>query len=157
MQSPRDFKKQFKRLLLSPVAGMSWDDKLAFVRAYMRELEARTNPEDESTDLAPSLEIVPFEPGRRPIDEGLGPGLGASEQSALVSTAPNDPKPDDLTILYHLKDLFAYVTPFQRPVDVRLSVDILPHVEGHGAAWTAPALTDVPVEPQVISAAAYPF
>jgi len=91
MLNPHEFKKKFKRLLLSPVTGMSWEDKLAFVRLYMRDLESRKNPEGESTDVAPSLEIIPFERGRRPIDEGLGPGLGASEQTALVSSVAGAP------------------------------------------------------------------
>ncbi|MRG97722.1 cyclic nucleotide-binding domain-containing protein [Polyangium spumosum] len=157
MQNPRDFKKLFKRLLLSPVAGMSWEDKLAFVRAYMRELESRKDPMEESAELEPAIEIIPFEAGRRPIDEALGPGLGASEHAGLVSTLTRNPPADDLVLLYQVKDLYAYVAPFQRTFEVRMSVAFLPHVEGHGAPCPVPGLTDVALKPQVVSAAGYPF
>jgi len=156
MYNPRDFKKQFKRLLLSPVAGMSWEDKLGFIRAYMRDLEARNNPEDESTDLAPSLEIVPFEPGRRPLDEALGSGLGASEHAGFLSSDPGRGNADELWILYQLKDLYAYVAPFNRPVDVRVSIDLLPHVEGDGEPCRVPGFEDVVIGSEVVSSAVYP-
>ncbi|MDC3955919.1 cyclic nucleotide-binding domain-containing protein [Polyangium jinanense] len=157
MQNPRDFKKLFKRLLLSPVAGMSWEDKLAFVRAYMRELESRKDPMEESAELEPAIEIVPFEAGRRPMDEALGPGLGASEHAGLVSTAAKDAHTDDLCLLYQVKDLYAYVAPFQRSFEVRMSVEFLPHVEGDGEPCPVPGLSGIVLKPQVVSAAAYPF
>jgi CRP-like cAMP-binding protein len=157
MHNPRDFKKLFKRLLLSPVAGMSWEDKLAFVRAYMRELESRKDPLEESAELEPAIEIVPFEAGRRPIDEALGPGLGASEHAGLVSTVRRSAPADDLVLLYQVKDLYAYVAPFTRSFDVRMTVEFLPHVEGDGAPCPVPRLKGVVLKPQIVSATAYPF
>ena len=160
MINPRDFKKQFKRLVLSPVSGMTWEDKLEFLRGYLRELEARKNPEDESTDLAPAIEVVPFEPGRRPIDEALGAGHGASENAAYLSTAPCAAPTDELWILYHLKDLYAYVAPFDRPVEVRMSIALLPHVphvpHGQEKPNVVPGLDSILVPPQTVSGAAYP-
>lgn len=157
MNNPRDFKKQFKRLVLSPVAGMTWEDKLEFLRAYLRDLESRKNPEDESTDLSPTIDLVPFEPGRRPIDEALGAGHGASEHAAFLSTiSPRTGPTDELWILFHVKDLYAYAAPFNRPIEVRMSVALLPHAEGQGKPCLVPGLDSILVPPQTVSGAAYP-
>ena len=85
--TPKEFQKQFKRLLLSRVQGMDWEDKLARVRQYLRELEARQSPEEESVELNPSVEIIPFEPGKRPLDEALYLEHGALAYSALPGPA----------------------------------------------------------------------
>lgn len=156
MNTSRDFKKQLKRLLLSPVTGLSWDDKLAAARAYMRELESRNNPEMESTDLTPDLEIVPFEPGRRPVDEALGQGLGVSEHAAFLSTAPQPPPGDELWLLYHIKNIYAYVELFNRPLEVRMSLSLLPHGHEQGEPYDMPGLTSISVPLRKVSAAAYP-
>ena len=157
MINPRDFKKQFKRLVLSPVSGMTWEDKVAFLRAYLRDLETRNNPGAESTDLLPAIEIVPFEPGRRPIDESLGAGHGASERATYLSNADSTIGTDDLWILYQLKDIYASVAPFDRPLEVRMSIEFLPHVDGDGEPIEVPGLQWIHVLPQSVSGAAYPL
>ena len=156
MNSPRDFKKQLKRLLLSPVTGLTWEDKLSAARAYMRELESRNNPEMESTDLTPEIEIVPFEAGRRPVDEALGQGHGVSEHAAFLSTAPIGQPGDELWLLYHIKNIYAYVELFNRPLEVRMGITLLPHCEDEGQAYAMPGLQEISVPLRKVSAAAYP-
>lgn len=156
MNSPRDFKKQLKRLLLSPVTGMTWEDKLSSARVYMRELESRNNPEMESMDLTPEIEIVPFEPGRRPIDEALGQGLGASEHAAFLSTSPQAQPGDELWLLYHIKNIYAYIDFFNRPLEVRMGITLLPHSDEDGSSCAIPGLEDISVPLRQVSAAAYP-
>jgi len=157
MLNPRDFQKRFKQLLLTPVAGMTWEDKLARIRAYMRELEARKNPEEESADASPSIEIVPFEAGRRPIDEALQPSHGASEHAGVVSTTPGDAPMDDIWLLYQLKDCYTCMPPFNRPLEVRLSAAFLPHEGEEAPPVPIPGLTDVRVTPHTVSGAAFPI
>ncbi len=157
MNSPRDFKKQLKRVLLSPVTGMTWDDKLAAARAYMRELESRNNPEMESMDLTPEIEIVPFEAGRRPVDEAMGQGLGVSEHASFLSTNPAAFAGDELWLLYHIKNIYAYVELFNRPIEARMGLTFLPHCEEEGGPLEVPALASIPVPLRKVSAAAYPI
>ncbi len=156
MISSRDFKKQLKRLLLSPVTGMTWDDKLSAARTYMRELESRNNPEMESTDLTPEIEIVPFEPGRRPVDEALGQGLGVSEHAAFLSTTPTTQAGDELWLLYHIKNIYAYVELFNRPLEVRMALTLLPHCEEEGQPHDIKGLSAITIPLRKVSAAAYP-
>lgn len=156
MISPRDFKKQLKRILLSPVTGMTWDDKLSAARTYMRELESRNNPEMESTDLTPEIEIVPFEAGRRPVDEAMGQGLGVSEHASFLSTNPQAQSGDELWLLYHIKNIYAYVELFNRPLDVRMGLTFLPHCEEEGAPIDVVELASIPISLSKVSAAAYP-
>jgi hypothetical protein len=156
VNSLRDFKKQLKRLLLSPVTGLTWEDKLSAARFYMRELESRNNPEMESMDLTPEIEIVPFEPGRRPVDEALGQGLGVSEHAAFLSTGPQEQPVDELWLLYHIKNIYAYAEIFNRPLDVRMSITLLPHCDEEGESCAIPGLTNITVPLRKVSAAAYP-
>jgi len=154
VNSLRDFKKQLKRLLLSPVTGLTWEDKLSAARFYMRELESRNNPEMESMDLTPEIEIVPFEPGRRPVDEALGQGLGVSEHAAFLSTGPQEQPVDELWLLYHIKNIYAYAEIFNRPLDVRMSITLLPHCDEEGESCAIPGLTNSTVPLRKVSAAA---
>jgi CRP-like cAMP-binding protein len=153
--TPKQFQKELKKLLLTRVAGMDWEDKLARVRQYIRELEKRQSPEEESAELNPSVEIIPFEPGKRPLDEALYPGHGCSERVGYLSTAeePREAQ-DEVWILYRLHDLYAYAAPFNRPIDVRLSAWFL--LPGSKAAVPIPGLTDVSVPPQVVSTSSFP-
>lgn len=154
--TPKEFQKQFKRLLLSRVSGMEWEDKLARVRQYMRELESRPLPEEESAELNPSVEIIPFEPGKRPLDEALYPGHGCSERVGYLNSVDDTGPTDEIWILYRLNDLYAFVAPFNRPFEVRLSAWFLPPTPDEGELYPVPGLMGIPVRPQVVSTAAYP-
>lgn len=154
--TPREFQKQFKLLLLSRVAGMDWEDKLARVRQYLRELEARQSPEEESAELNPKVEIVPFEPGKRPIDEALYPGHGCSERVGYLSTADDGQPVDEIWILYRLQDLHAFVAPFNRPFEVKMTAWFLPPTPEAGKPCHVPGLVNVTVPPRVVSTASYP-
>jgi CRP-like cAMP-binding protein len=154
--TPKDFQKQFKRLLLTRVSGMDWEDKLARIRQYLRELEARNSPEEESMELTPSIEIIPFQPGNRPLDEALNPGHGVSERIGYLSAAEDGTPPDDVWILYRIKDLYAYTAPFDRPIEVRMSAWFLPPTPDFGAPCPVPNMVNVVVSPLVVSGASYP-
>ncbi|MCC6556548.1 MAG: cyclic nucleotide-binding domain-containing protein [Polyangiaceae bacterium] len=155
--TPKEFQKQFKRLLLTPVEGLDWEDKLARVRQYLRQLEARQSPEEESAELQPSVEIIPFEPGRRPVDEALYPGHGCSERVGCLSSNSDEPElADEIWILYRLHDLYAFVSPFDRPFQVTMSAWFVPPPPEVGDPCPVPGLIDVPLGPEVVSTAAYP-
>lgn len=156
--NPKEFQKQLKALLLSPVDGMDWEDKLARARQYLRQLEARANPQEESAELQPTVEIVPFEAGKRPLDEALSPGHGCSERAGYLSTAPetSGQGEDEVWILYRLRDLFAYVAPFQRPFEVTLTAWFLPPPGVEAEPCPVPALVRVPLSPKIVSTDAYP-
>ncbi|AKT36960.1 cyclic nucleotide-binding domain-containing protein [Chondromyces crocatus] len=157
--TPKEFQKQLKALLLSPVDGMDWEDKLARVRQYLRTIEARANPQEESAELLPAVEIIPFEAGKRPLDEALYPGHGCSERSGLLSTAPDAvlQGEDEVWILFRLRDLYAYVAPFQRSFEVTLSAWYLPPPGVDAAPVPVPGLVGVPIAPQVVARDAYPL
>lgn len=161
MLSPKEFQRLLKRLLLTPVAGLAPEDRLARARQLVRELETRADPSAASVDVAPGLEILPFEPGRRPIDEALSPGFGASERVGLLRTddalVGDDaidlgPEIDVVWILFQLHDL---QLPLARelPLEVRMSAWFL---RAEGAPVPVPGLFDRPVVAQKVSAAEFP-
>lgn len=158
MINSKEFQKQFKKLLMSRVEGMDWEDKLSTVRLYLRDLEGRASPEDESTEMIPSLEIIPFEPGRRPFDEALYPGHGCSEHVGYLSTNAEDPAEagDEVWILFRAHNLYAFMAPFNRDLEVRMSAWFLPPIEGSGEPCPVPGLTDIVVPPRIVSTASYP-
>ena len=156
MLTPKDFQKQFKRLLLTRVSGMDWEDKLDRIRVYLRELEARKSPEEESMELTPSIEIIPFLPGYRPLDEALNPGAGVSERIGYLGSVDAGGASDDVWVLYRVKNLYAYTAPLERPVEVRMSAWFLAPGSGGPVAYPVPGLAQVPVPPKVVSAASYP-
>lgn len=158
MINSKEFQKQFKKLLMSRVEGMDWEDKLSTVRLYLRDLEGRASPEDESTEMIPSLEIIPFEPGRRPFDEALYPGHGCSEHVGYLSTTAEDPAEagDEVWILFRAHNLYAFMAPFNRDLEVRMSAWFLPPIEGSGEPCPVPGLTDIVVPPRIVSTASYP-
>jgi CRP-like cAMP-binding protein len=156
MLTPRDFQKQFKRLLLTPVSGLSLEEKVASVRAFIRELDAHKSPEEDPADVSPSLEIVPFDPDRRPIDEVVQPGHGASEHAGYICTTATDAQPDEIWILYRLRDCFSHTEPFDRPLGLRVTVSLLPHPSEYHPPCPLPNLRNIPIPPRVISHDAYP-
>lgn len=70
------FLRGLQSLLLTHVAGMDGPAKAAALRRAAELVEAGTD--------APRCVIVPFAPGRRPTDEAAFPGMGASQESAVV-------------------------------------------------------------------------
>jgi CRP-like cAMP-binding protein len=155
--TPREFQKQFKRLLMSRVDGLDWEDKLARVRQYLRQLEARQCPEEESAELQPSIELIPFEPGKRPVDEALYPGHGCSERVGYLNTAGDAMElGDEVWLLYRLRNIYAFVAPFDRPFTATLSAWFLPAILGAGEPCPVPGMIDLPLGPQVVSTASYP-
>lgn len=154
--SPKEFRKQFKRLLLQRVAGMEWDDKLIQIRQYLRDLESRKSPEEESMELSPSIEITPFQAGYRPIDEALNPGSGASERIGYLTTQGGLLPSDDVWLLYRVHDLYAYAAPFDRPIEVRMSVSFVPPSPECGPVSAVPGFQNIVIQPKVVDASAFP-
>ncbi len=155
--TPREFRRQLKKALLSRVTGMEWEDKLAAARQYIRELEARPRPEEESILMAPTVEIIPFEPGRRPLDEALNPGNGCSERVGYLNTIDESIRVgDDVCLLYRLRNLDAVIAVSGAastvpPVEVTMSAWYQPAVPGTGSESPVPGLTNVDVPAQVIA------
>jgi CRP-like cAMP-binding protein len=53
----------------------------------------------------PACRIVPFSPGRRPTDEATSPGLGSSDQAAMLFGTPHNGRgPNRAYILYELDE-----------------------------------------------------
>lgn len=80
--SEGDFLAQLATLACAEVDGMDTADKAAALRGVASRLL-----ED---GCAPTCSAVPFVPGRRPLDEAVHPGLGSSDQAALILGAPGD-------------------------------------------------------------------
>lgn len=154
--TPKEFRKQFKRLLLSRVSGLEWEDKLTHVRQYLRELESRKSPEEESMELSPRLEITPFQAGFRPIDEATNPGSGVSERIGYLSSQSSEGPSDDVWLMYRVHDLYAYAAPFDRPIEVRMSVQFVPPSPECGPKSAVPGLQNVLVSPMIVNASSYP-
>ena len=58
MLSPKDFQRLLKRLVLTPVAGLDWEARLARAHQYLRELEARAAAKGAFTSLLLGLGAV---------------------------------------------------------------------------------------------------
>ena len=65
MLTSREFDKLLERLVVVPVTGLGPADKLAHMRQILSVMEVRRDAAD-SAELAPGLDIVPAQPGRRP-------------------------------------------------------------------------------------------
>lgn len=96
MLTSREFDKLLERLVVVPVTGLGPADKLVHMRQILSVMEVRRDAAD-SAELAPGLDIVPAQPGRRPLDEVLAPGRGASER-VLVAGAGGE-----AWLLFHLR------------------------------------------------------
>jgi hypothetical protein len=155
MQSPYEWKRRLKALLAEPVAGLDEPGRLSLAHEYLRELGERRSPLAPTGELVPTLEIVPFHPSGRPLDEALAPGTGTSESSGFLTTGEHTPGGDELWILYQLKNLEQLVLLRGEPVAVTLSATFLPSAPGE-AACAVPSLQGVPVEPRVVSSSSYP-
>jgi hypothetical protein len=86
------FTRELQNLLQQDVEPLTHEQKMAHVKAQVAAFEA------QQTLLAYRLVIVPFVPGRRPIDEVLAPGLGSSESIGLLDGSSRD----HITLLYRL-------------------------------------------------------
>ncbi|MEO5817132.1 MAG: hypothetical protein ABIT20_17825 [Gemmatimonadaceae bacterium] len=86
------FTRELHNLLRTDVDGLSIAEKAAMVRRHVALFER----DRALVDLR--LDIVPFVPGRRPVDELHSPGLGLSEQVGLLNAVDSD----RMLILYRL-------------------------------------------------------
>lgn len=103
-RTPAEFRTQLRAALTDPVEGLSFQDRLAAARSYLDELWLRPDPEAPSVIAQPTLRIVPFQPGRRPLDESLHPRSGSSEKIGFLG---NEGTGDQVLLLYELQNLEA--------------------------------------------------
>lgn len=101
--TPLEFRHKLKELMHQDVLGLAWDDKCTFVRRYLAELEERGSASHASALVYPDIAIVPFEAGKRPLDEALVPGSGASEHVGMLETGHEDV--DEVLVLFGLTSL----------------------------------------------------
>jgi CRP-like cAMP-binding protein len=148
-------RQQLKELLLQPVMGLPWDEKLAYVREYVNDLATRPAPHLASAARDPELTIVPFRAGKRPLDEALQPGSGCSEHVGLLGAQAGGEGPggDELLLLYGLKHLdWHFMSAQAAGVDPNLDVAVsgwfVPH---EGAPLTIPTLENRPVPLKVVA------
>lgn len=86
------FTRELHNLLRTEIDGLSTAEKAALVRRHVELFER----DRALVDLR--LDVVPFVPGRRPVDELHSPGLGSSEPVGLLNAADSD----RMLILYRL-------------------------------------------------------
>lgn len=132
------------RALVDGPGELSRGERITAARRLLDELA------DEAQAGAAELVIVPFEASRRPIDEGLHPGYGASEEIGLLGGEGGG---DQIWLLYRLHGVAALAP---ERVSIRMSAWFLPHQEG-AAERQVPGLRAVPVPLQRVAAAAYPL
>src|SRR5712692_5816402 len=111
--SQPEFLQKLKALLDSPVADLDLPSKQRLAADYLAGLITSTSVGSTINQILPSLKIIPFSPGRRPIDEALHHGYGCSEQVGILSTVPDgSPLNDEIWLLYQLK----HVETLPRPL-----------------------------------------
>lgn len=113
--------------------------------------EAPVSMRTRSTLSNVRLAIVPFRPGRRPVDEGFHPGTGASENCGLLTGKRDDD--DSLWLLYELHG--AIPDRLLAKTDVRMTAWFLPTDEGE-APVLVPSMQGVSVPAQVVAASSVP-
>lgn len=92
-----EFLRQLLRLLETEVIGLEAQPKLEVMRAVLTSAEQHGS--------LPACQIVPFITGRRPVDEAAYPGLGSSDNTAMILPAAAD---NHAYLLYHLSGLEPY-------------------------------------------------
>jgi len=147
----REFRQRLKALMDIPVTDMDCAGKQRLVREYLAEASSPAAP-------APTVEIIPFSHGKRPIDEALHHGYGCSESVGVLSSSPEAIAiNDEIWLLYQLKQIEMLPAPLTpEDLDVRMSLWFVPPTPEMGDLVPVPGMleTDVPI--QVISTAAYP-
>lgn len=134
-----EFLQQLFLLLNTQVIGLD--------EAQKRHLWQAVCVEAEQIGHLPSCPIVPFMTGRRPVDEMTYPGLGSSDNTALILAAAA-PGPNKTYLLYQLTDLEKYPAEEQPhlALDVTLS---FAGTDGSLVTRPLPGWDKRPVEPAV--------
>ena len=126
--TPADYRAALKRLVATEVEGLGLHERLSAARSYLDELYLRSDPTAASVISAPSLRMVPFQPGRRPLDEALHPRTGSSEKIGFLGT---EGAGDKVLLLYELANLDATLLRARAagedaPFDVAMRCEWLP-------------------------------
>jgi hypothetical protein len=79
-----EFRAALKRVMMEDVEGLGFQERIAAARSYLDELWLRPDPGAASVVAPPTLRMVPFQPGRRPLDESLHPRSGSSEKIGFL-------------------------------------------------------------------------
>ena len=149
--SEREFRQRFKALMDSPVTDLDWAGKQRLVQEYLAEASSPAAP-------APTLEIIPFSPGKRPIDEALHYEYGCSESVGVLSSSPEAiPINDEIWLLYQLNQIDMLPAPLTpEDLEVRMSLWFVPPTPEMGELIPVPGMIEIPIPIQVISTADYP-
>ncbi|MBK9050875.1 MAG: cyclic nucleotide-binding domain-containing protein [Chloroflexi bacterium] len=94
-----EFLRQIFSLLDTNVVGLQAEQKHALLQAIWAEVEPAGH--------LPTCPVVPFITGRRPVDEAAYPGLGSSDNTALILSAAA-PGTNKSYILYQIVGLEQY-------------------------------------------------
>lgn len=127
-----EFLEALGRLLASRVDGLDDTEKLASARALVDELARAAG--------RPAVEVVPFVAGRRPVDEAVHPGLGSSDNAALV--LGDDAADNRAVVLYRLDGI-----PSDRVEGIGLDVS-LAFCTADGREVPIPGWRRRPIRPQ---------
>jgi hypothetical protein len=97
-----EFRAALKRVMMEDVEGLGFQERIAAARSYLDELWLRPDPGAASVVAPPTLRMVPFQPGRRPLDESLHPRSGSSEKIGFLGM---EGAGDQVLLLYELENL----------------------------------------------------
>jgi len=92
------------------------------------------------------LELIPFRPGGRPVDEIARPGSGCSEFGGFLSSGDAAAEDEAIFILFKLH----LVDGEEEPSDIQVRMSAT-FVGPDGLEARIPGLTDVPVPPRVVA------
>ncbi len=115
----RVFEQQLADLLRADIAGVSFEGKLELVQRHAKAL--RANRELEGF----RARFQPFVPGRRPQDEASYPGLGSSEQVALLHRGRA--QADSIVFLVRCDDGAQPVADFPAGASLLGTIELLDH------------------------------
>ena len=132
-----EFLRQLFRLLETDVFNLSVRQKRDLLQAVVAEAE--------QMGQLPTCQIVPFITGRRPVDEAAYPGLGTSDNTALILPAAATNK---AYILYQLSGLEQY--PADEQTNLALDVSLsFAGTDGSLITLPLPGWDKRPLEPMV--------
>lgn len=118
-----EFIERVRSLVSQRPSELDSQGKANVLRRFADQLEQRCEG-----DHFPRCEIVPFMPGRRPLDEASAPGLGSSDQAGLILDA-RDGSWNAVYVLYRL----ANVTSTDANVELEVTLSFV-SADGQRAA-----------------------
>jgi hypothetical protein len=134
-----EFLQQLFLLLNTQVVGLDAEQKRSLLWAVCAEAE--------QTGHLPTCPVVPFITGRRPVDEMAYPGLGSSDNTALILAAAA-PGTNKTYLLYQLTGLEQYSADEQAHLTLDVTLAFA-GTDGSLATSPLPGWDKRPLEPAV--------